>query len=128
MSLPQLHYTSVTPGDGEPAGRFTAVDPAIPGPVRAEAAPILAYDAPAGTPGRLPDAQLRALPVAFGFALLSDGSHLLSRTVATGAGGFHAHAVHLLPGTPVPGRVLPVAAWGPRGGSPRRPTACRPTP
>ncbi|MDX3683796.1 GTPase-associated protein 1-related protein [Streptomyces sp. AK04-4c] len=115
MSLPQLHYTSVTPGDGEPAGRFTAVDPAIPGPVRAEAAPILAYDAPAGTPGRLPDAQLRALPVAFGFVLLSDGSHLLSRTVATGAGGFHAHAVHLLPGTPVPGRVLPVAAWGAAG-------------
>ena len=115
MSLPQLHYTSVTPGDGEPAGRFTAVDPAIPGPVRAEAAPILAYDAPAGTPGRLPDAQLRALPVAFGFVLLSDGSHLLSRTVATGAGGFHAHAVHLLPGTPMPGRVLPVAAWGAAG-------------
>ncbi|MFE4450329.1 GTPase-associated protein 1-related protein [Streptomyces sp. NPDC056796] len=115
MSLPQLHYTAVTSGDGVPAGRFTAVDPAIPGPVRAEAAPILAYDAPQDTPERLTDARLRALPVAFGFTALSDGSHLLSRTVATGAGGFHAHAIHLLPGTPIPGRVLPVAAWGAAG-------------
>lgn len=53
--------------------------------------------------------------MAFGFVLLSDGSHLLSRTVAAGAGGFHAHAVHLPPGTPIPGRVLPVAAWGAAG-------------
>ncbi|MFE9727829.1 GTPase-associated protein 1-related protein [Streptomyces sp. NPDC005794] len=112
MSLPQLHYTSVGSGDGVSAGRFTAVDPAIPGPVRAEAAPLLAYDAPADTPERLTDGRLRALPVAFGYVTLSDGSHLLSRTVATGTGGFHAHAVHLLPGTPIPGRVLPVAAWG----------------
>ncbi|CAM5357375.1 GTPase-associated protein 1-related protein [Streptomyces atroolivaceus] len=115
MSLPQLHYTSAAAGDGETGGRFTAVDPVIPGPVRAEAAPLLAYEAPAGTPERLSDAQLRALPVAFGYAALSDGSHLLSRTVATGAGGFHAHAVHLPPGTPIPGRVLPVAAWGAAG-------------
>lgn len=50
MSLPQLHYTSVASGDAVPAGRFTAVDPAIAGPVRAEAAPLLAYDAPEGTP------------------------------------------------------------------------------
>ncbi|MEU5716810.1 GTPase-associated protein 1-related protein [Streptomyces sp. NPDC020403] len=115
MSLPQLHYISVTAGDGEPGGRFTAVDPAIPGPTRAEAAPLLAYEAPAGTPGRLTDAELRALPVAFGFTSLSDGSHLLSRTVAVGGGGFHAHAVHLPAGTPLPGRVLPVAAWGAAG-------------
>ncbi|MEU0136272.1 GTPase-associated protein 1-related protein [Streptomyces sp. NPDC006296] len=115
MSLPQLHYTSVAPGDEVPAGRFTAVDPAIAGPVRAEAAPLLAYDAPEGVPDRLADARLRSLPVAFGFAALSDGSHLLSRTVATGAGGFHAHAVHLPPGVPIPGRALPVAAWGAAG-------------
>ncbi|MEU1484720.1 GTPase-associated protein 1-related protein [Streptomyces sp. NPDC005752] len=115
MSLPQLHYTSVTSGDGVPAGRFTAVDPAIAGPVRAEAAPLLAYEAPEGTADGLTDARSRSLPVAFGFAALSDGSHLLSRTVATGAGGFHAHAVHLLPGTPIPGRILPVAAWGAAG-------------
>ncbi|MFH9466554.1 GTPase-associated protein 1-related protein [Streptomyces clavifer] len=115
MSLPQLHYTSVAAGDGEPSGRFTAVDPAIPGPVRTEAAPLLAYDAPAGTPDRLGDARLRALPVAFAFAALTDGSHLLSRTVATGAGGFHAHAVHIPSGTPIPGRALPVAAWGAAG-------------
>ncbi|MFC8228666.1 GTPase-associated protein 1-related protein [Streptomyces sp. NPDC057287] len=115
MSLPQLHYTSAASGDGEPAGRFTSVDPAIPGPVRAEAAPLLAYEAPEGTPERLTDARLRALPVAFGYVLLSDGSHLLSRTVAGGEGGFHAHAVHLPPGTGIPGRVLPVAAWGAAG-------------
>ncbi|MDF6018087.1 GTPase-associated protein 1-related protein [Streptomyces sp. JH34] len=115
MSLPQLHYTSVASGDEVPAGRFTVVDPAIAGPVRAEAAPLLAYDAPEGTPDRLTDARLRSLPVAFAFAALSDGSHLLSRTVATGAGAFHAHAVHLPPGAPIPGRVLPVAAWGAAG-------------
>ncbi|MCX5417400.1 GTPase-associated protein 1-related protein [Streptomyces sp. NBC_00059] len=115
MSLPQLHYTSAAAGDGESAARYTAVTPAIPGPVRAEAAPLLAYEAPAGTPERLTDARLRALPVAFGFAALSDGSHLLSRAVATASGGFHAHGVHLPAGTPVPGRVLPVAAWGATG-------------
>ncbi|MFE0119547.1 GTPase-associated protein 1-related protein [[Kitasatospora] papulosa] len=115
MSLPQLHYTSVASGDEVPAGRFTAVDPAIAGPVRAEAAPLLAYDAPEGTPGRLTDTRLRSLPVAFAFAALSDGSHLLSRTVATATGGFHAHAVHLPPGVAIPGRVLPVAAWGAAG-------------
>lgn len=115
MSLPQLHYTFAPAGDGGTGGRFTAADPAIPGPVRAEAAPLLAYEAPAGTPERLSDAQLRALPVAFGHVALSDGSHLLSRTVATGAGGFHAHAVHLPPGTAIPGRALPVDAWGAAG-------------
>lgn len=115
MSLAQLHYTSGTAGDGEPGGRFTAVDPAIPGPVRAEAGPLLAYEAPAGTPGRLTDTELRALPVAFSFTALSDGSHLLSRTVAAGTGGFHAHAVHLPAGTPPPGQALPVAAWGAAG-------------
>ncbi|WP_069169430.1 GTPase-associated protein 1-related protein [Streptomyces griseus] len=115
MSLPQLHYISVTAGGGEPEGRFTAVDPAIPGPIRAEAAPLLAYEAPAGTPQRLTGAELRSLPVAFGFTALADGSHLLSRTVAVGGGGFHAHAVHLPAGTSVPGRILPVAAWGAAG-------------
>ncbi|MFE7748556.1 GTPase-associated protein 1-related protein [Streptomyces sp. NPDC057428] len=115
MSLPQLHYTSVASGDGETGGRFAATDPAIPGPVRAEAAPLLSYEAPAGTPDRLSDAQLRSLPVAFGFVALSDGSHLVSRAVATGPGRFHAHAVHLTPGTPIPGGVLPVAAWGAPG-------------
>ncbi|MEU4262042.1 GTPase-associated protein 1-related protein [Streptomyces argenteolus] len=115
MSLAQLHYTSGTAGDGGPGGRFTAVDPAIPGPVRVEAAPLLSYEAPAGTPGRLTDTELRALPVAFSFTALSDGSHLLSRTVAAGTGGFHAHAVLLPAGTPPPGRTLPVAAWGAAG-------------
>ncbi|WP_326700642.1 GTPase-associated protein 1-related protein [Streptomyces sp. NBC_01754] len=115
MSLAQLHYTAPTPGDGESGGRFTAADSAIPGPVRADARPLLAYEAPAGTPDRLTDGGLRALPVAFAFSALSDGSHLLSRTVATGAAGFHAHAVHLPADTPLPGRVLPVDAWGAAG-------------
>ncbi|MFG2924799.1 GTPase-associated protein 1-related protein [Streptomyces sp. NPDC048305] len=117
MSLPQLHYTSVTSGagDGEPVGRFTAADSAIPGPVRAEAAPLLAYDAPEGTPDGLSDSQLRSLPVTFSFSALSDGSHLLSRTVPAGARGFHAHGIHLPPGTVLPGRMLPVAAWGAAG-------------
>ncbi|MEU5659708.1 GTPase-associated protein 1-related protein [Streptomyces sp. NPDC047737] len=128
MSLPQLHYTSVAAGDGESAGRFTAVTPAIPGPVRAEAAPLLAYDAPAGTPDRLTDSQLRALPVAFGFTALSDGSHLLSRSVAAATGGFHAHAVHLPAGTPLPGRVLPVAAWGAAGWLSATPDRAQPDP
>lgn len=124
MSLAQLHYTSAAAGDGEPGGRFTAVDPAIPGPVRAEAGQLLGYEPPAGTPGtsgtpgasgRLTDAELRALPVAFSFSALSDGSHLLGRTVAVGAGAFHAHGVHLPAGTPLPGGALPVAAWGAAG-------------
>ncbi|MEV3999688.1 GTPase-associated protein 1-related protein [Streptomyces halstedii] len=115
MSLAQLHYTAPTAGDGGSAGRFTAADTAIAGPVRAEAGPLLAYEAPAGTPGRLSDGELRALPVAFGFSALSDGSHLLSRTVALGAAGFHAHAVHIPAEAALPGRLLPVAAWGAAG-------------
>ncbi|NEA18335.1 hypothetical protein G3I29_23055, partial [Streptomyces halstedii] len=115
MSLAQLHYTAPTAGDGGSAGRFAAADSAIPGPVRAEAGPLLAYEAPAGTPERLSDGELRALPVAFGFSALSDGSHLLSRTVALGAAGFHAHAVHIPADAALPGRLLPVAAWGAAG-------------
>lgn len=123
MSLPQLHYTSVASGDAVPAGRFTAVDPAIAGPVRAEAAPLLAYDAPEGTPDRLTDTRLRSLPVAFAFAALSDGSHLLSRTVATATGGFHAHAVHLPRAWRYPAGCSPWPPGGPSGGCPRHPTA-----
>ncbi|AEN13106.1 MULTISPECIES: GTPase-associated protein 1-related protein [unclassified Streptomyces] len=128
MSLAQLHYTAATAGDGGSGGRFTAVDAAIPGPVRAEAAPLLAYAAPTGTPERPTDAELRALPVAFGFSSLSDGSHLVSRTVASGTSGFHAHAVHLPADTPLPGRLLPVAAWGASGWLSSTPGRTRPDP
>ncbi|WP_327708278.1 GTPase-associated protein 1-related protein [Streptomyces sp. NBC_00464] len=122
MSLAQLHYTSATGGDGPGTGeaepipaRFTAVDAAIPASVLTEAGPLLAYETPSGTAPRLADAALRALPEAFSFSVLSDGSHLLARTVAvqpapTSAVGFHAHAVHLPPGTRLPGGALPIAA------------------
>ncbi|WP_406456250.1 GTPase-associated protein 1-related protein [Streptomyces sp. NBC_00876] len=122
MSLAQLHYTSATDGDGpetgeaEPVrGRFSAVDAAIPASVLTEAGPLLAYEPPAGTPPRLTDTALRALPEAFSFSVLSDGSHLLARTVAVRTGphsalGFHAHAVHLPSGTGLPGGTLPISA------------------
>ncbi|MFG3135991.1 GTPase-associated protein 1-related protein [Streptomyces sp. NPDC048211] len=122
MSLAQLHYTSATGGDGpgtdeaEPIrARFTAVDAAIPASVLTEAVPLLAYETPAGTAPRLADAALRALPEAFSFSVLSDGGHLLARTVAVqpvpgSSVGFHAHAVHLPAGTRLPGGVLPITA------------------
>ncbi|WP_285566301.1 GTPase-associated protein 1-related protein [Streptomyces sp. RTGN2] len=122
MSLAQLHYTSATDGDvpdtgeAEPIrGRFSAVDAAIPASVLTEAGPLLAYEPPAGTASRLSDAALRALPEAFSFSVLSDGSHLLARTVAVRPApdssiGFHAHAVHLPAGTRLPGGALPVTA------------------
>ncbi|PZT77360.1 MULTISPECIES: GTPase-associated protein 1-related protein [unclassified Streptomyces] len=119
MSLAQLHYTSAdgdgTGEDGGTAGRFAAVDPSIPGSVLTEAEPLLAYEPPRGTPDRLTDADLRALPEALSFSVLSDGSRLLARTVAvrsarSSAAGFHAHAVHLPAGTRLPGGMLPLTA------------------
>lgn len=122
MSLAQLHYTSATDGDGPGTGeaepiraRFTAVDAAIPASVLTEAGPLLAYEPPTGTESRLADAALRALPEALSFSVLSDGSHLLARTVAVrpspgSAVGFHAHAVHLPPGARLPEGALPITA------------------
>lgn len=123
MSLAQLHYTtSATDGDGPGTGeaepiraRFSAVDAAIPASVLTEAGPLLAYETPAGTEPPLADAALRALPEALSFSVLSDGSHLLARTVAVrpapgSAVGFHAHAVHLPAGTRLPGGALPITA------------------
>ncbi|WP_405902523.1 GTPase-associated protein 1-related protein [Streptomyces sp. NBC_00656] len=122
MSLAQLHYTSATGGDGPGTGeaepipaRFTAVDAAIPASVLTEAGPLLAYRTPAGTEPRLTDAALRALPEALSFSVLTDGSHLLARTVAVRPGpgsdvGFHAHAVHLPAGSRLPDGALPITA------------------
>ncbi|MEU1367935.1 GTPase-associated protein 1-related protein [Streptomyces sp. NPDC005803] len=122
MSLAQLHYTSATGGDGPATGeaeairaRFTAVDAAIPASVLTEAGPLLAYETPTGTAPRLTDAALRELPETFSFSVLSDGGHLLARTVAVrpapGADvGFHAHAVHLPAGARLPGGTLPITA------------------
>ncbi|MCG7529213.1 hypothetical protein MHW47_32895, partial [Streptomyces sp. OfavH-34-F] len=119
MSLAQLHYTSAdgdgTGEDGSTAARFAAVDPSIPGSVLTEAGPLLAYEPPRGTPDRPTDADLRGLPEALSFSVLSDGSRLLARTVAVRSArssgvGFHAHAVHLPAGTRLPGGMLPLTA------------------
>ncbi|MFG2596378.1 GTPase-associated protein 1-related protein [Streptomyces sp. NPDC048462] len=122
MSLAQLHYTSATAGDGPESGedaeipaRFSAVDAAIPASVLTEAGPLLAYEPPAGTARHVTENALRALPESFSFSVLSDGSHLLARTVPVRTAQlsslrFHAHAVHLPAGTPMPGGVLPITA------------------
>ncbi|MGW5736329.1 MULTISPECIES: GTPase-associated protein 1-related protein [Streptomyces] len=119
MSLAQLHYTSAdgdkTSEDGGTAARFAAVGPSIPGSVLTEAGSLLAYEPPRGIPDHLTDADLRGLPQALSFSVLSDGSRLLARTVAvrcarSSAVGFHAHAVHLPAGTQLPGGMLPLTA------------------
>ncbi|MFH9689494.1 GTPase-associated protein 1-related protein [Streptomyces sp. NPDC017413] len=119
MSLAQVHYTSAAPGDEGTAGRFTAVGPGVSGALLAEIEPLVRYELPGGVPDRPSDGELRALPQAFGYFLLSDGSRLVARSAPVrDAGGhagpgvrFHAHAVHLPPGVPLPGDRLPVEAW-----------------
>ncbi len=119
MSLAQVHYTSAAPGDEGAAGRFTAVGPGVSGALLAEIEPLVRYELPEGVPDRPSDGELRSLPQAFTYAALSDGSRLVSRTApvrdtggGTGAGvRFHAHAVHLPPGVPLPGDRLPVETW-----------------
>ncbi|MFJ2435521.1 GTPase-associated protein 1-related protein [Streptomyces anulatus] len=118
MSLAQVHYTSAAPGDEGTAGRFTAVGPGVSGALLAEIEPLVRYELPGGVPERPSDGELRSLPQAFGYFALSDGSRLVARsapvrdTGGTGAGvRFHAHAVHLPPGVPLPGDRLPVEAW-----------------
>ncbi|MFG2670070.1 GTPase-associated protein 1-related protein [Streptomyces sp. NPDC048445] len=122
MSLAQLHYTSATAGDGPESGedaeipaRFTAVDAAIPSAALTEAGPLLAYEPPAGTARQVTENALRALPESFSFSALSDGSHLLARTVPVrtpqlSSLRFHAHAVHLPAGTRLPGGMPPITA------------------
>jgi hypothetical protein len=114
MSLAQLHYTSASAGDDGVGARFTAVSGGIPTPVLTEAEQLLGYEPPAGAPYHPTNAELRSFPETFSFSALSDGSHLLSRTVAlggSGAGHFHTHAVHLPAGTRLPGDALPITAW-----------------
>ncbi|MFE8914181.1 GTPase-associated protein 1-related protein [Streptomyces globisporus] len=119
MSLAQVHYTSAAPGDEGMAGRFTAVGPGVSGALLAEIEPLVRYELPDGAPDRPSDGELRSLPQSFTYAALSDGSRLVSRSApvrATGGGAgpgirFHAHAVHLPPGVPLPGDRLPVEAW-----------------
>ncbi|MET8326579.1 GTPase-associated protein 1-related protein [Streptomyces sp. NPDC005181] len=131
MSLAQLHYTSASAGDDGVGARFTAVSAGIPASVLTEAGQLLGYEPPAGAPYHPTAAELRAFPEVFSFSPLSDGSHLLSRTVALGgpgAGHFHTHAALLPAGTGLPGDALPITAWRspswaattPAGGTPER--------
>ncbi|GFN08080.1 hypothetical protein Smic_66360 [Streptomyces microflavus] len=117
MSLAQVHYISAAPGDAEKtAGRFTAVGPGVSQALLAEIEPLVGYALPDGASHRPADAELRSLPQAFTYAALSDGSRLVGRTApARGEGPapvrFHAHAVHIPSGVPLPGDRLPVEAW-----------------
>ncbi|MFI1249916.1 GTPase-associated protein 1-related protein [Streptomyces anulatus] len=119
MSLAQVHYTSAAPGAGGSAGRFTAVGPGVSGALLAEIERLVRYELPGGVPDRPSDGELRSLPQAFGYFVLSDGSRLVARSAPVrDTGGhagsgvrFHAHAVHLPPGVPLPGDRLPVEAW-----------------
>ncbi|MEU9032668.1 GTPase-associated protein 1-related protein, partial [Streptomyces sp. NPDC048383] len=140
MNLAQLHYASAPAGAEGSGPRFTAVTPGVPAALLREAGPLIGYEAPADTPPYPTEEQLAALPVALSLSILSDGSRLLARSVATGGGpgpAFHAHAVHL-PGAAGSGAVqgaLPITAWGspqwaswtPTGGPPA-PLATVPAP
>ncbi|CAM5457561.1 hypothetical protein SBADM41S_08995 [Streptomyces badius] len=101
------------------------------GALLAEIEPLVRYELPEGVADRPSDGELRSLPQSFTYAVLSDGSRLVSRSAPvrdTGGGSgsdaawgsgpgsgqgirFHAHAVHLPPGVPLPGDRLPVEAW-----------------
>ncbi|MER6190036.1 GTPase-associated protein 1-related protein [Streptomyces cyaneofuscatus] len=116
MSLAQVHHISAAPGDAEAAGRFTAVGPGVSAALLAELEPLTGYALPDGASHRPADAELRSLPQAFTYAVLSDGSRLVGRTAPARGDGrapvrFHTHAVHLPPGVPLPGDRLPVEAW-----------------
>ncbi|MFE9456636.1 GTPase-associated protein 1-related protein [Streptomyces californicus] len=117
MSLAQVHYASAAPGDEEAAGRFTAVGPGVSGALLAEIEPLLRHGLPEGVAEHPSDGELRALPQPFTYAVLADGSRLVARSAAvreTGGGPgvrFHAHAVHVPPGVPLPGDRMAVEAW-----------------
>ncbi|WP_257003664.1 GTPase-associated protein 1-related protein, partial [Streptomyces sp. SA15] len=117
MTLAQLHYTSAPPGPEGSGFRFTAVSAGVPQGLLREAEQLIGYEPPRDFPTR-PDAeQLKSFPTALSFSELTDGGRLLSRSVYTGAdhsgrwGNFHAHAVHLPPGTRLPDGALPITAW-----------------
>ncbi|MEV4874668.1 GTPase-associated protein 1-related protein [Streptomyces cyaneofuscatus] len=116
MSLAQVHHISAAPGDEEAGGRFTAVGPGVSAALLAELEPLVGYELPDGVPHRPADAELRSLPQAFIYAVLSDGSRTVGRTAPARGDGtapvrFHTHAVHIPPGVPLPGDRLPVEAW-----------------
>ncbi|KUM76020.1 GTPase-associated protein 1-related protein [Streptomyces curacoi] len=117
MTLAQLHYTSAPPGPDGSGFRFTAVSAGVPRGLLREVEQLIGYEPPRDFPAR-PDAeQLKSFPKAFAFSALADGGRLLSRSVYTGAdysgrwGNFHAHALHMPPGTRLPDGALPITAW-----------------
>jgi GTPase-associated protein 1, N-terminal domain type 2/GTPase-associated protein 1, middle domain/GTPase-associated protein 1, C-terminal domain len=117
VNLVQLHYTSAPPGPDGPGHRFTAVSPGAPQSLLREAEQFIGYEPPRDGPAH-PDAeQLKSFPKAFSCTELADGGRLLSRTVCTGPGhggqrgNFHAHALHLPPGTRLPDGALPITVW-----------------
>ncbi|MFB6904767.1 GTPase-associated protein 1-related protein [Streptomyces bacillaris] len=116
MSLAQVHHISAAAGDESAEGRFTAVGRGVTAALLAELEPLFAYALPDGAPHRPTDAELRSLPQAFTYAVLSDGSRVVGRTApARGESSapvrFHTHAVHIPAGVPLPGDRLPVEAW-----------------
>ncbi|MFJ4824667.1 GTPase-associated protein 1-related protein [Streptomyces bacillaris] len=116
MSLAQVHHISAAAGDESAEGRFTAVGRGVTAALLAELEPLFAYVLPDGAPHRPTDAELRSLPQAFTYAVLSDGSRVVGRTApARGESSapvrFHTHAVHIPAGVPLPGDRLPVEAW-----------------
>ena len=117
MTLAQLHYTSAPPGPDGSGFRFTAVSAGVPQGLLREAEQLIGYEPPRDFPARPEAEQLKSFPKAFSFSELSDGGRLLSRSVYTGAdysgrwGNFHAHALHLPPGTRLPDGALPITAW-----------------
>ncbi|MEU3263902.1 GTPase-associated protein 1-related protein [Streptomyces bacillaris] len=116
MSLAQVHHISAAAGDESAEGRFTAVGRGVTAALLAELEPLFAYVLPDGAPHRPTDAELRSLPQAFTYAVLSDGSRVVGRTApARGESSapvrFHTHAVHIPSGVPLPGDRLPVEAW-----------------
>ncbi|MET7855956.1 GTPase-associated protein 1-related protein [Streptomyces sp. NPDC005318] len=129
MSLAQLHYTSASAGDDGVGARFTAVSAGISASVLAEAEQLLGYEPPTGAPYHPTVTELRSFPEVFSFSALSDGSHLLSRTVALGgpgAGHFHTHAALLPAGARLPGDALPISAWRSPGWSATTPDSGTP--
>ncbi|MEU3894635.1 GTPase-associated protein 1-related protein [Streptomyces sp. NPDC045251] len=134
MTHIQLHYTSAPPGPDGSGFRFTAVGPGAAQGVLREAEQLIGYEPPRDLPSRPDAAQLAGFPRAFSFSELSDGGHLLSRSVYTGAdysgrwGNFHAHALYVPPGEPLPGGALPITAWESPRWADSTPAAGRPEP
>ncbi|WP_329024909.1 GTPase-associated protein 1-related protein [Streptomyces sp. NBC_00690] len=132
--LPQLHYTSAAPGPDGSGFRFTAVSDTVPANLLREIEQLVGYEPPPDAPSRPSAGELAAFPTAFTHSTLSDGSRLLCHSVYTGAdysgryGNFHAHAVWLPSGAPVPGGRLPVELWHSPSWASATPATGRPDP